>query len=380
MDYGETEDTGAPYLVMEYVQGITMRKYIKQIGKIPPKETAAITLQILSALSYAYSKGIQAHRDIKPENIMININAKQIKVMDFGIAKTIGSNLTHSTVLFTPHYASPEQLMPVKYKNKIDKRSDIYSLGIVIYEMLTGKVPFNTDTPVEITQSQLDTSSDLFLNIRNNTPKPFNNIILRCVQPNPEDRFQTPEEMIEELKHSIPDLSSYVVSHKSSPGTIDIIQHREAPPSIETEETLLSTQHSYPNPDSTNKETMMKKEEEVPYSPWPMFRGNPMHTGRAPHIVLLNKNIITRGILKWKYKTGDWIRSSPAIASDGMIYVGSWDHYLYIINPDGTLKRKYKTGGPIASSVAIALTQSGHLFLFDKAHPVRERCYETVPI
>ena len=200
IDYGELEDTKVPYLVMEYIQGIPLSKYIERKGKLSIKEATDIAIQVLSALSYAYKNGVRAHRDIKPSNIMIETGTNRVKVMDFGIAKTVGSQLTHSTVLYTPGYASPEQLLPSKFNNEIDKRTDIYSIGVVLYEMLTGKLPYAGTTPAEVVEEQLKNNPASPSDIRRDIPSSYSQIIIKCIQLNPDDRYQSPEEVIEDLK------------------------------------------------------------------------------------------------------------------------------------------------------------------------------------
>jgi serine/threonine protein kinase len=198
IDDGETED-GVPFIVMEYVQGITLTEYVRQKGPLPIEEAVAITSQVLTILAYAYSKGIQAHRDIKPGNIMIDLRTHVVTVMDFGIAKTVGSSLTHSTVLYTPKYAAPEQLLPSKFGGVVDKRADLYALGVVLYEMLTGKAPFTGETPAEISGEQIKSSPPSPSTIRRDIPAPLSQILLTCLQPNPSARYQTPEDLLQDL-------------------------------------------------------------------------------------------------------------------------------------------------------------------------------------
>ena len=137
---------GTFYMVMEYAQGITLKEVIKQKGKLDESTAKHLMLQILEGVGFAHQKGI-VHRDLKPSNIMIDSNL-DVKIMDFGIAKVLGDRgMTKTgTKMGTLYYMSPEQ---VKAEKDIDQRTDIYSLGIIYYEMLTGKVPFNTDTESE---------------------------------------------------------------------------------------------------------------------------------------------------------------------------------------------------------------------------------------
>ena len=136
-------DEGNYYMVMEYAQGITLKELIKQKGKLDESTAKHIMLQMLEGVGFAHQLGI-VHRDLKPSNIMVSKDGK-IKIMDFGIAKVLGDRgMTKTgTKMGTLYYMSPEQ---VKAEKDIDQRTDIYSLGIIYYEMLTGKVPFNTDT------------------------------------------------------------------------------------------------------------------------------------------------------------------------------------------------------------------------------------------
>lgn len=189
------------FIVMEYVQGINIRQYLKQYGIFEWKHALSIILQILSALSYAYHKGIQAHRDIKPENIMIDTKTMSVKVMDFGIAKIESSNITQTTLVYTPRYASPEQLAPAKYQNKINHTTDLFSLAVIFYEMLTGKHPFPGNTSAEIMDKELNTVPPSPSAINPDIPPWISNVILRSLNPNPENRPQTPEEVAYALKN-----------------------------------------------------------------------------------------------------------------------------------------------------------------------------------
>ena len=136
---------GAYYIVMEYASGITLDRLIQQIGLIPEQRAMPIFKQICEALSYAHSNSI-VHRDIKPSNIVINVDNKdQVKILDFGIARIMDSaHLTQTgTQMGTIHYMSPEQVHALK---DIDHRSDIYSAGVMLYRMLTGRLPFDAGT------------------------------------------------------------------------------------------------------------------------------------------------------------------------------------------------------------------------------------------
>ncbi|HAD19597.1 MAG TPA: serine/threonine protein kinase, partial [Lachnospiraceae bacterium] len=137
--YDVGSENGIYYIVMEYVEGITLKEYIQKKGKLSYKETLSIAIQVSRGIQAAHEKGI-IHRDIKPQNIIISTDGK-VKVTDFGIARAASTNTIHSDVMGSVHYASPEQAR----NGYVSDKSDIYSLGIVMYEMVTGKVPFDGD-------------------------------------------------------------------------------------------------------------------------------------------------------------------------------------------------------------------------------------------
>ena len=142
--YDVGEDRGLNYMVMELVEGITLKEYIERKGRLSHKETISIAIQMCSGIGAAHASGI-IHRDIKPQNIIISKDGK-VKVTDFGIAKAATSNTITSNVMGSVHNTSPEQARG----GFSDEKSDVYSLGITLFEMLTGRVPFNGETTVAI--------------------------------------------------------------------------------------------------------------------------------------------------------------------------------------------------------------------------------------
>ena len=142
--YDVGEENGVYYIVMELIEGITLKKYIEKKARVSVKEAVSIAIQVAMGIEAAHSKHI-IHRDIKPQNIIISKDGK-VKVTDFGIAKAATSKTISSNVMGSVHYTSPEQARG----GYSDEKSDIYSLGITIYEMLTGRVPFDGDTTVAI--------------------------------------------------------------------------------------------------------------------------------------------------------------------------------------------------------------------------------------
>lgn len=195
--YIDNEDGKIPYIVMEYIKGITLKEAIIKNGKLNSDDTIFYSLQIAEAIEHAHSNNI-IHRDIKPHNIMINDN-NRVKVTDFGIARAVTSSTVTiaSDALGSVHYISPEQARG----GYIDEKSDIYSLGIVMYEMATGKLPFNADTPVAVALKHIQETIISPREIDPNISIKLESIILKCVSKNQSDRYQNMTELITDLKN-----------------------------------------------------------------------------------------------------------------------------------------------------------------------------------
>ncbi len=187
------------YIVMEYVDGITLKEYIQKQHIITWNDAVFFTTQILRALQHAHDKGI-VHRDIKPQNIILLPNGN-IKVTDFGIARfsrTETKTLTENAI-GSVHYISPEQA-----KGEFtDERADIYSVGVVLYEMLAGKVPFDADSAVSVALMQLQKEPKKLTEINPNIPLGIEQICFHAMQKNPDDRYQTATEMLLDLEEVI---------------------------------------------------------------------------------------------------------------------------------------------------------------------------------
>lgn len=189
------------YIVMEHVEGITLKEYIEQQGKLGIKETVHFTMQILRALQHAHDKGI-VHRDIKPQNIMLLSNGN-IKVTDFGIARFSYSDTKTMTdsAIGSVHYISPEQARG----DTTDDRADIYSVGVVMYEMLTGQLPFQSDNSVSVALMQLQSDPKRPRELNGSIPVGLEQIVMHAMQKNTRDRYQSAAEMlldIEEFKRN----------------------------------------------------------------------------------------------------------------------------------------------------------------------------------
>ncbi|WP_294754787.1 protein kinase, partial [uncultured Ruminococcus sp.] len=178
------------YIVMEYIDGITLKEYIEEEKVLTWKDTVHFVIQILRALQHAHDKGI-VHRDIKPQNIMMFTDGT-IKVMDFGIAKFAreeGKTATDQAI-GSVHYISPEQASG----SVTDAKSDIYSVGAMMYEMLTGRKPFDSDNPVAIAVMHMHDIPERPRAINPDIPDGLEEIVLRAMEKAPEDRYQTTAE------------------------------------------------------------------------------------------------------------------------------------------------------------------------------------------
>ncbi len=184
------------YIVMEYVDGITLKEYITEQGMINWKEAIHFEMQILAALQHAHDKGI-IHRDIKPQNIIL-LQDGSIKVADFGIARFARSETKTMTngAIGSVHYISPEQAKG----DYTDERADLYSAGVVLYEMITGTVPFNADSAVSIAIMQLQKEAKAPREINPSIPRGLEQITMHAMQKNPKERYQSAAEMLMDLR------------------------------------------------------------------------------------------------------------------------------------------------------------------------------------
>ncbi|MCR5304747.1 MAG: Stk1 family PASTA domain-containing Ser/Thr kinase [Lachnospiraceae bacterium] len=195
--YDVGNENGVSFIVMELVEGITLKKYIEKKSRLSVKEAVSIAIQVSMGIESAHNAHI-IHRDIKPQNIIISKDGK-VKVTDFGIAKAATSNTISSNVMGSVHYTSPEQARG----GYSDERSDIYSLGITMYEMLTGKVPFNGDTTVAIAIKHIQEPMPSLSDNISNVPVSVERIVDKCCQKSPDRRYQNMGELIADLKQSL---------------------------------------------------------------------------------------------------------------------------------------------------------------------------------
>ena len=193
--YDVGEENGIYYIVMELVEGITLKKYIEKKARLSYKEAVSIAIQVSMGIEAAHNNHI-IHRDIKPQNIIISKDGK-VKVTDFGIARaTTSSNTISTSVMGSVHYTSPEQARG----GVVDEKSDIYSAGISMYEMVTGHVPFDGESTVTVAIKHLQEEIISPIVEVPDTPKSLEKIILKCTQKNPDRRYENMGELLIDLK------------------------------------------------------------------------------------------------------------------------------------------------------------------------------------
>ena len=246
-------EDGINYIVMELAEGITLKEYIRKKGYLSPKETVEISTQIASAISHAHKNHI-IHRDIKPQNILVS-DTGIIKVTDFGIAKATSSNTVTSTAtaMGSVHYISPEQA-----KGRFcDEKSDIYSLGITMYEVVTGHVPFDHENGVTIALMHLQNEITPPSQIRDGIPDSLEKIILKCTMKKPEERYQTADDLIADLR---------LVFEDTSGGYVGVVPAIDDSPTIMIDQNELTQRINTPKKDQKiQQEEPLKDEEQNAY-------------------------------------------------------------------------------------------------------------------
>src|SRR5499433_3349530 len=199
-DIGEDAETNTKFITMDFIEGKDLKTLIKERGKLPPAEAAGILRQVCGGLEAAHAVGV-VHRDLKPQNIMIEGDG-HVVVMDFGIAHSGQSRGVTQTGAFlgTPEYMSPEQAQT----ENVDARSDIFSLGLIFYELLTGKLPFQGKTVLETMFKRTTERAVPPAEIDQSVPKGANDIVNKCLQMEREQRYQSVTELLEELENFDP--------------------------------------------------------------------------------------------------------------------------------------------------------------------------------
>ena len=254
--YDVGEDDGVYFIVMELVQGITLKNYIDMKGKLDIREALNISVQIASGLSAAHENRI-IHRDIKRQNIIMSRDGK-VKVTDFGIAKVADSTTVTTTAAGTVHYISPEQARG----GYSDERSDIYSLGITMYEMVTGRVPFEGETNVAVALMHIQSEITPPRQLEPSLPVSFEKIILKCTQKKPERRYASARELIADLRKVLthPD-GEYVVIPGAIPQGRTIVMNDD---DIDSLKAASLRKNFGTKPEETYVEEPEEEEEEKP--------------------------------------------------------------------------------------------------------------------
>ncbi|MBV8716159.1 MAG: serine/threonine protein kinase [Chloroflexi bacterium] len=199
LDEGRLEDGVAPYLVLEFVDGTLLREYLRQNAPLPPDEAVRIAVQLADALQYCHEHGV-VHRDLKPENILIETDGT-VKLVDFGIALLQGARrLTFRRLTSgfgTPDYMAPEQVQG----DRGDARTDIYALGVMLFEMLTGNVPYHGDSPLAVMSQRVTTDAPFLRRKRPELPPSLEAVVWRTLRREPSERYVSMAALRDDLLH-----------------------------------------------------------------------------------------------------------------------------------------------------------------------------------
>ena len=255
--YDVGEDRGLYYIVMELVEGITLKAYIEKKGRLEVKESVSIAIQVSQGIRAAHTHHI-IHRDIKPQNIIISKDGK-VKVTDFGIARVSSTQTINSNTMGSVHYISPEQARG----GYVDERGDIYSLGISLYEMLTGKVPFDSDTPVSVALMHIQNELPSPRNIVPNLPVAVEKIIYKCTQKKADRRYAGADALIEDLRNCLVNTNArtgYDLSKEDAELSGVAVSATAATKSKPAEKSTVKKDVAVEN---TNSKTTMWKKEDI---------------------------------------------------------------------------------------------------------------------
>ena len=256
-DRGEAEDTY--YIAMEYLDGRTLKELVVGRGPAPVNVAVEYARQILSALGFAHRHGI-VHRDIKPHNVLVDREGR-VKVTDFGIARAGTSQMTEAgSIVGTAQYLSPEQARGTE----VDQRSDLYSLGIVLYELLTGQTPFDGDTPVEIAMKHLSATPQPPSQIRRDVPRDLDMVVMRALAKDPAARYQSADEMEADLERV---LRGAPVAASTTDTATQIMRVPAGAAVADTAATMIAPRGAAGYPGVVQEE-VVEEERERPWWPW----------------------------------------------------------------------------------------------------------------
>src|SRR5436305_1717854 len=253
-DRGEAEETY--YIAMEYLDGRTLKELVVGRGPAPVTVAVEYARQILSALRFAHRHGI-VHRDIKPHNVLVDREGR-VKVTDFGIARAGTSQMTEAgSIVGTAQYLSHEQARGTE----VDQRSDLYSLGIVLYELLTGQTPFDGDTPVEIAMKHLSATPRPPSQLRRDVPRDLDMVVMRALAKDPAARYQSADEMEADLERV---LRGAAVAAATTDSATQIMRAPAAAAAVDTAATMIAA----PGAAAVVQEEFVEEDRERPPWPW----------------------------------------------------------------------------------------------------------------
>jgi eukaryotic-like serine/threonine-protein kinase len=330
-DRGEAE--GTYYIAMEFLEGRSLKELIVQRGPAPVTVSVEYARQILSALRFAHRHGI-VHRDIKPHNVLVDSEGR-VKVTDFGIARAGVSEMTEAgSIVGTAQYLSPEQARGTD----VDQRSDLYSLGIVLYELLTGTLPFTGDTPVEIAMKHLSTVPEAPSARRPEVPRDLDLIVTRALAKDPLDRYQSAEEMEADLERFL----------------------RGAAVSPETEESATQIMRAPTQPLAATAATMIappRRTTQLPPPPPPVYYDleEPIHRRPVWPWIAAFLFVVAAGIGGWFLysQISDKLNSTKPVAVE-----------LYVNMPERQARDKIKADGfaPVVNHHSSRTTDAGLVY------------------
>jgi len=324
------EEEGVHYIAMEFLGGAALGDLLRKRGRLPVSEAVRIIISIAEALECAHSSGI-VHRDVKPDNILSDENGR-FKIMDFGIARiTEGTQLTMTgTIMGTPEYMSPEQAGG----KKVDQRTDIYSLGIVFYEMLTGRVPFHAETALEVIQMHLTQTPESPKTLNPNIPGNLSAIIGKMVEKNPADRYASFRHVVNAISQAIP---KTMIEATGAHATA--IQPKKEP---------LPARHPAEKAGTRVKEQVVLR---IPTSVKAAFA-----LSIILNVVLFVMYMIGKPSsgdeqqVKNAFALGSQVFATP-VEADGMLYIGAQDGTVYACDlHSGKVGWTFSTGGQITAA------------------------------
>jgi len=388
--YEIDEQDGVYFFSMEYLGGLTLRSFIDRSGRIPVPDAVAIITDIAGALEFAHSRGI-IHRDVKPDNIIAD-ESGAFKVMDFGIARMEeGTQLTVTgSIMGTPDYMSPEQASG----KKVDLRADIYSLGIVFYEMVTGKLPFSGKTAGEVLQLHIRQVPESPKTINPDIPGKLASVINKMIEKQPSDRYASFLHVTNAIGQAVP--RTMRATAKAPARTIPLKPPRkEERPGPRVRERIV-----FQTPARVRAALALSIIANLALFGYLLFRPAGITGGAnqirpvfsiggqmfAPPAVSDGMVYIgaedgtlyacepRSGEVEWSFSTGDKITAAPVVDGN-RLYVGSWDQFLYAldISDGGRVIWKVNTGGTVSETPVLSdgilyvCTREGAVFAIDAA-------------